>query len=68
MAVTDEAFDAILVGTLLGSENGIIFTAYNGSIIYVRLNNGVLELVEPALVAYGSESGLRYTGGPDGEV
>ena len=68
MAVADEAFDAILVEALLGSGNGIIFTTYNGSIIYARLNNGALELVDPTLVAYGSESGLRYTGEPDGEV
>ena len=68
MSVTDEAFDAILVETLLGSGNGIIFTTYNGSIIYARLNNGALELVDPILVTYGSESGLRCVGEPDGEV
>ena len=68
MAVTDETFDAILVETLLGSESGIIFTTYNGSIIYARLNNGALELVDPTLVTYGGEFGLRRAEEPDGEV
>ena len=68
MAVTNGAFDAILVKTLLGSESGIIFTTYKGSIIYARLNNGALELVDPFLVTYGGESGLRYVGESDGEV